>query len=84
MCLSKPKVPKIQPVAQSTQKSATAQAAAAVPPPPPPPEPTPEAPVLNDERRKQQDTKKARRSGTRSLRIDLSIPSSAAGINIPN
>ncbi len=81
MCLSKPKVPTIQPV---TQQSAAAKTAAAIPPPPPPPEPAPEAPVLNDERRKQQDVRKARKSGTRALRIDLSIPGSASGLNIPN
>jgi hypothetical protein len=74
MCSSKPKVPKIQPV----------QAPPPLPPPPPRPEPTPEAPVLNYDTRKRQDERKAKRSGTRSLRIDLSIPSSAAGINIPN
>ena len=73
MCSSKPKVPKIQPVKPPE-----------LPPPPPPPEPTPEAPVLNDPNRKRKDDRNARRSGTRTLRIDLSIPGSATGINIPN
>lgn len=78
MCLSKPKVPKIQPVTQQSTQ------AAALPPPPPPPEPIPEAPVLNDGSRKRQDERKVRRSGTRNLRIDLSIPGLASGLNIPN
>ena len=73
MCSSKPKVPKIKPVAPPE-----------LPPPPPPPEPTPEAPVLNDANRKRKDEKKTRASGTRTLRIDLSIPGPSAGINIPN
>ncbi len=73
MCTSKPKVPKIEPVKPPE-----------LPPPPPAPEPTPEAPVLNDDNRKRKDQKKAKRSGTRSLRIDLSIPGSASGLNIPN
>jgi hypothetical protein len=73
MCVSKPKVPKIEPLKPP-----------ALPPPPPTPEPTPEAPVLNDASRKRKDDKKTRTSGTRSLRIDLSIPSPSAGINIPN
>jgi len=76
MCGSKPKVPKIQPVK-----------APDVPLPPPPPEPTPEAPELNDDRRRQKNEsgqRAAKRSGTRSLRIDLLIPGPGSGLNLPN
>ena len=72
MCVSKPKMPKIEPAKP-----------AELPPTPPPPEPTPEAPVLNDDARKRKDAKKARVAGTRSLRIDLSIPGPVSGLNIP-
>ena len=82
MCGSKPKAPKIPPV----QPASTLPP---LPPPPPPPEPTPTAPLSQeDEQARKKKTESnltsAKRSGTRSLRIDLLIPGPGSGLNIPN
>lgn len=78
MCGSKPKMPKI-PAVQPTP----------LPPVPPPPEPTPTAPLSQEDeqaRKRKTDSNlaSARRSGTRSLRIDLLIPGPGSGLNVPN
>ncbi len=91
MCSSRKRsVPKIKPITpQQAAQQAAKQAPKPIPtpPPPPPPEPTAEAPVLNDERleksRSQNKLRQARRRGTRSLRIDLLIPASGSGLNVP-
>lgn len=79
MCGSKPKAPKIPKV----------EPAPPLPPVPPPPEPTPTTPLSQEDeqaRKRKTDSNlaSARRSGTRSLRIDLLIPGPGSGLNIPS
>lgn len=74
MCLSAPKPP----------------ASPVIPPPPPAPPPaeqSPVAPIIDDEGKrrasKERDSLKTQRRGTRALRIDLNIPGSGSGLNVP-
>jgi len=70
-----PKMPKIDPVPPYV-----------APPPAPPPEKTPESAIMNEDGGKATSTNntiKAKRTGTSALRIDLSIPGTGQGLNVP-
>lgn len=71
MCLGPkaPKAPKI-PAPEPT------------PPPPPPPEPTPIAPTISSEL-KQSSEAATKQKGRKALRIDIGVPGTGSGANIP-
>lgn len=51
-------------------------------PAPPPPEPTAEAPVMNEQVKRTKE-RKAKKSGTSALRIDLNLGGGSGGLSIP-